>query len=146
MGKRFSKEEQARLEGMKYALRFLEANGNSVEALRDEVAARGALGLPIPVSTKELDNYERAVKANQLDCIVVLALAILHDKYGFGEKRIKAFLDSFMLCADAMEHDRLAWGCTSSATSTGRSDGTACRRSRPQGKSGSVSWRATAWT
>ena len=109
MGKRLSKEEQWRLEGMKYCLRYLEVNNNDVEALRDELAARGAMNIPFPMTSADIRNYERAVKANMLDCMVTLTLAILHDKWGFGPKRVRQFLDAFMECSDAMENDRLAW-------------------------------------
>lgn len=38
---RMRKEEQMRLEGMEQAVRFLEANGGSIKALKEDIRRRG---------------------------------------------------------------------------------------------------------
>jgi len=109
MGKKLSKEEQWRLEGMGYALRYLEMHGGSVQALRDDLTARGALRYPVPMSYEDITAFEHKVKNNTLDCVLVLVMSVLHDMNGFGRSRLQKLIKRCAVCAAMMAQDRLAW-------------------------------------
>lgn len=59
-----SKEEQARREGMAYALRLAKKQG--IEALEEDLKMRNAIDLPLRVSKADLDKFSDNVKYNTI--------------------------------------------------------------------------------
>ena len=57
---RMSKEEQARREGMAYALRFAREKG--LDALEADLKMRNAIDLPLRVSKADLDKFSTVCK------------------------------------------------------------------------------------
>lgn len=94
---------------MGYALRYLEMHDGNLDALRDDMAARGALGYPVPMAYDDITAFEAKVKNNTLDCVLVLVMSILHDMNGFGRKRLQDLVKRAAVCCAMMAQDRLAW-------------------------------------
>ena len=106
MGK-ISKEEQARLQGMSYALKVAKEKG--IDGLEKDLKMRNIVNLPIPVSRKALDECIVNIKNNVVDTFIVLLAATLHDEFGFGEKRVQRAIDVFNFKAECLADDYCTW-------------------------------------
>lgn len=106
MGK-ISKEEQARLQGMSYALRVAKEKG--IDGLESDLRMRNIVGLPVPVSRKAMDECIVNIKNNVIDTFVILLAATLHDEFGFGEKRVQRAIDRFNFKAECIADDYCTW-------------------------------------
>ena len=104
---RIDKEEQARREGMAYALRIAKEKG--IDALEEDLKMRNAIGLPVGVDRKALNQFTENVKFNTVDTMVILMAVTLHDEFGFGEKRVQRAIDRFMLKANCLDEDYTTW-------------------------------------
>lgn len=106
MGK-ISKEEQARLQGMSYALKVAKEKG--IDGLEKDLKMRNIVNLPIPVSRKALDECIVNIKNNVVDTFIVLLAATLHDEFGFGERRVQRAIDVFNFKAECLADDYCTW-------------------------------------
>lgn len=104
---RIDKEEQARREGMAYALRIAKEKG--IDALEEDLKMRNAIGLPVGVDRKALNQFTENVKFNTVDTMVILMAVTLHDEFGFGEKRVQRAIDRFMFKANSLDEDYTTW-------------------------------------
>ena len=104
---RIDKEEQARREGMAYALRIAKEKG--IDALEEDLKMRNAIGIPVGVDRKALNQFTENVKFNTVDTMVILMAVTLHDEFGFGEKRVQRAIDRFMFKANCLDEDYTTW-------------------------------------
>lgn len=104
---RIDKEEQARREGMAYALLIAKEKG--IDALEEDLKMRNAIGLPVGVDRKALNQFTENVKFNTVDTMVILMAVTLHDEFGFGEKRVQRAIDRFMFKANCLDEDYTTW-------------------------------------
>lgn len=104
---KLNKEEQARREGMSYALRIAKEKG--LDALEVDLKMRNAIGLPVGVSKKALNEFTENVKMNTIDTMVILMAVTLHDEFGFGQKRCQQTIDRLMLKANCLAEDYTTW-------------------------------------
>ncbi len=96
-----------RLEGMVYAYKQIKENG--LEAFEKELAFRSPLNLSIPIKQKELKKITDDVINRSMNVILVFALAVLHDEFGFGAKRCKQFVDRFNSKTAGLVEDYITW-------------------------------------
>jgi len=99
--------QQGRLEGMYYALNRIEKDG--IEAFKEEMRFRQAFGCTLFNTKKELKDYSDAVINRSMQCILVFAVATLHDEFGFGQKRCQQFIDRFNTKASCLTEDYITW-------------------------------------
>ncbi len=104
---KISKEEQARREGMAYALRLAKEKG--IDALEEDLKMRNAIDLPLRVSKADLDKFSDNVKYNTILYIKILMAVTMHDEFGFGNKRIKQMFKRFDLKAECIAEDYSTW-------------------------------------
>lgn len=104
---KISKEEQARREGMAYALRLAKEKG--IDALEEDLKMRNAIDLPLRVSKADLSKFSENVKYNIVFYIKVLMAVTMHDEFGFGNKRIKQMFKRFDLKAECLADDYTTW-------------------------------------
>lgn len=104
---KINKEEQARREGMSYALRIAKKKG--INASEEDLKMRNAIGLPVGVSKKALNEFTENVKLNTIDTMVILMAVTLHDEFGFGQKRCQQAIDRLMLKANCLAEDYTTW-------------------------------------
>ena len=70
---------------------------------------RNAIGLPVGVDRKALNQFTENVKFNTVDTMVILMAVTLHDEFGFGEKRVQRAIDRFMFKANCLDEDSTTW-------------------------------------
>ena len=102
-----SKEEQARLQGMSYALRVAKEKG--IDGLEQELKRRQAYNIPIRISNKELQEFTDNAKNMMLDTILILASVTLHDEFGFGHDRLNRFKERFNFKAECIGDSFTDW-------------------------------------
>lgn len=102
-----NKEEEARREGMAYALKLAKEKG--IEALENECRFRNATRLPVAISRKAADECINKIKYNTIDTITILSAMTLHDEFGFGKSRIERFMKRFNFKADCIMEDYTTW-------------------------------------
>lgn len=102
-----TKEEMARREGMAYALRVAKAKG--IDGLEEELAFRNATKIPTAVSRNVCNEVIEKIKLNTIDTVLILSVAVLNDEFGFGEKRINHFKESFDRKTDCLCTGYVNW-------------------------------------
>lgn len=104
---RLSKEEQARRDGMQWALRVAEDGG--VEALKRECEIRSITDLPVGIREKEADVFCNNVKMNTVDAVTILSLTVLTDEFGFTREQCNRFKERFDLKTDCLMGCYVNW-------------------------------------
>lgn len=102
-----NKEEQARREGMAYALKIAKEKG--IEGLEEELRFRNATRIPVAVSRKACDECIQKIKENTVDTVIILSAVTLHDEFGFGAQRLKRFQERFEYKAECISEDYTNW-------------------------------------
>ena len=102
-----NKEMQARTEGMAYALRIAREKG--IEELEKEIKFRNLTGISLNLSRKDLNQASEKIKEMTMDTFTILTVAVLHDEFGFGEKRCQRFIDRMNQKADCLIDDFCTW-------------------------------------
>lgn len=102
-----NKEMQARTEGMTYALRIAKEKG--LEELEKEIKFRNLTGISLNLSRKDLNKASEKIKEMTMDTFTILTVAVLHDEFGFGEKRCQRFIDRMNKKAECMIDDLCTW-------------------------------------
>lgn len=102
-----NKEMQARSEGMAYALRIAREKG--IEELEKEIKFRNLTGISLNLSRKDLNQASEKIKEMTMDTFTILTVAVLHDEFGFGEKRCQRFIDRMNQKADCLIDDFCTW-------------------------------------
>ena len=97
----------ARMQGMYYALKQIEDNG--VEDFKNELLFRQRFGVKILTPHKELKEYGDTIINNSMRVILIFAVAVLHDEFGFGEKRCRQFIERFNLKTACLAENYLTW-------------------------------------
>lgn len=103
--------ERGREDGLDLAYRIVQQGG--IEALKKELKFRGVTGIKTSLAAKDLGKAlgkaREAIKEMTLDTITILALAVLHDDFGFGEKRCQKFMDGMDRGAQFLVDDLATW-------------------------------------
>lgn len=102
-----NKEEIARREGMAYAFKIAKEKG--VDALEEEIKFRNATKIPTSVNRKVCNDVIEKIKNNTIDTVLIMSVAVLHDEFGFGTKRLKQFMDRFNLKTDCLCDGYVTW-------------------------------------
>ena len=102
------KEDQARREGMAYALRIAKEKG--IDGLEEEIRFRNVSMAPIALPRRELKEFTDKVKVNMIDTITALSAYVLRDKFGFGAVRIQRFINWVNEFADSICGEWLTFG------------------------------------
>lgn len=97
------KFEQARRDGMSYALKIAEERG--IEGLREEIRYRNITKHPIGLEQSYLDEWFKQVRLVLVGAIKCASVMTLHDKFGWGAVRLNRYLDDFTDRVDAVFHD-----------------------------------------
>ena len=107
MAKIDKKMHEYRMSGAKWMLDFIKENG--IEQAEQELKVRGAVFLPMEISTKQLDDMVERVKMNTLDTVLILSTATLRDEFKFGKSRLQRFIDRLNDKADSLMNDYCTW-------------------------------------
>ena len=99
---KISKEEQARRDGMAYALKVAKEKG--IDGLEDEIKRRGCSIAPCTIRQKELDELKKNISDNAIVSITAMSAYVLRWKFGFGDNRFKDYVNDL---ADSIVRDYL---------------------------------------
>lgn len=93
MGK-ITKEEQARRDGISYAVRRIKESG--MEEFEKELERRRiSCDMPIAVDMKACKQWETNMRRQVISCILVMSCCVLQDEFDLGEEEIKRFIERF---------------------------------------------------
>lgn len=81
------------MQGMVYACRLAQEQG--VEALVNTVKQRGVTKVDITASDKQLADMWGALSDNIGQNMITTVVWVLHDTFGFGQKRLQQFMTEF---------------------------------------------------
>ena len=95
---KIDREAIAKLDGMDYATRRIKQLG--MEEWEKELRNRNQSGMTLPLDNKQIQKELMKHQSAVLEFSLILALATLHDEFGFGEKRAKRFRDLYMTGVD----------------------------------------------
>ena len=87
---KISKEQQWRLEGIGYAVRYLE-QGHTLEDLQKDARIRGAYNIPVAVSKQEMHDLSNRITDIVLSKAMDLCCFVLRTEWDFGAVRIARF-------------------------------------------------------
>ena len=104
---KLNKEEQARREGMAYALKIAREKG--IDGLEEELKFRNCTRLPIGVKRSACDEAIGRIKEQTCDTFLILTIATLNDEFGFGQKRAQQFIDRFEFKAVCLGEGYCTW-------------------------------------
>lgn len=102
-----NKEEQARREGMAYALRIARKKG--IEGLEEELKFRNITQMPIGVPRKAVDECVMNIKHNTIDTFTILMAAALRDSENFGKQRVMRVISEFTQKAESIQMGYCSW-------------------------------------
>lgn len=84
---------EQRMQGMVYACQLAQQQG--VEALVAEVKKRGVTKVDVTASDKQLNDMWGALSDNIGQNMLTTVAWVLHDTFGFGQKRLQQFMTEF---------------------------------------------------
>ena len=99
--------ERGREDGLSIALRIAKEGG--IEALEKEIRFRGVTGIHTSLASKDLDKASEQIKEITLDTFAVMSVAVLHDEFGFGEKRCQRYMDGINKAAEYIVNGLVTW-------------------------------------
>ena len=99
--------ERGREDGLSLALRIAKEGG--IEALEREIKFRGITGIHTSLASKDLDKASEQIKEITLDTFTVMSVAVLHDEFGFGEKRCQRYMDGINKAAEYIADGLATW-------------------------------------
>lgn len=80
-----------------------------IEALEKEIRFRGITGIHTSLASKDLDKAAEKIKEITLDTFTVMSVAVLHDEFGFGEKRCQRYMDGINKAAEYIVDGLATW-------------------------------------
>lgn len=82
---------------------------DGIDGLEKEIQFRNITGINTALTRKELNIACEKIKNMTLDTMMVIAVATLHDEFGFAGKRCKRFIDRMNLKAECLVDDMATW-------------------------------------
>lgn len=99
--------ERGREDGLSLALRIAKEGG--IEALEREIKFRGVTGIHTSLASKDLDKAAEQIINITIDTFTVMSVAVLHDEFGFGEKRCQRYMDGINKAAEYIVDGLATW-------------------------------------
>lgn len=97
---RIDREAIARLDGMDYALRRIREIGT--DEFEKELRWRNGNHISVVWTPDEVEKNLKQYKDRLVAFMITMAVAVLHDQFGFGKKRAAEFRNRFMLKVDCI--------------------------------------------
>lgn len=99
--------ERGREDGLDLARRIVREGG--LEALEKECRFRGVTGIHTSLARKDLDKASEKIKQLVSECCVIMAITVLHDEFGFGQKRCQKFMAGMDKASDYIDQGLAEW-------------------------------------
>ncbi len=107
MGKR-NRESEARLDGMSYALRQIDAKG--VEEFRKEIKWRGANNVGLTITPEEIRSASTSIEDMVYTTVMTISMLALHDEFDFSKEMLEQFLNRFNDKMEGLNERYVEWG------------------------------------
>ena len=101
------KAYENRIQGMYYAYEQIKQNG--LADFEQELKFRQKFGVTLFNNKKELKKFSDTIIDRSMKVILVFAVAVLHDEFGFGKKRCQQFIERFNIKTACLADDYLTW-------------------------------------
>lgn len=101
------REALERIQIMDYALRQIRKIGD--KEFEKELKVRCNRAIDARLTPKEMDAASQKIKEMCLDTVLTMTVAVLHDEFGFGKKRIQRFFDRYMLKNSCLQGGFVNW-------------------------------------
>lgn len=95
------------MQAMNKALQIVKERG--IEALEEDLKMRGATKMPLTISSAKGVSWMKQASKDTIDTVLLMALSVLHDEFGFGEKRLNRFMDRYALKTECMGEGYVCW-------------------------------------
>ena len=92
------KEFEWRMQGMVYACRMAQEKG--IEYLVNDIKRRGVTKIDLYCTQEKIDELWNGISENIYNNILITALYVLHNQFGFGKDRLKKFRDCYEKATD----------------------------------------------
>ena len=102
-----SELNDARLQGMQYALNQIKSNG--IEAFEKEMKWRAGRKIGVNISQQELLEASVKIKSQCYDTIRAMSMLVLIDEFGFGKKRLHQYNDRYNLKTECLSEGFATW-------------------------------------
>ena len=99
--------ERGREDGLDLARRITREGG--LEALEKECRFRGVTGIHTSLARKDLDKASEKIKQLVSECCVIMAITVLHNEFGFGQKRCQKFMVGMDKASDYIDQGLAEW-------------------------------------
>lgn len=104
---KIDKQGQWHREGMAFAFKVAKEKG--FEGLEQEIRFRNITKCPITIPKSAMDDFINEVKTTTLETVLIMTIAVLHDEFGFGQKRCQQMVDRFNKKAECLADDYCSW-------------------------------------
>ena len=104
---KFAEYTAGRNDGLLLARNIFKEGG--MDALEKELKLRGATNLHTSLMQRELDKLTESVKHICFDTIMIATISVLHDEFGFGEKRLQRVVNKFNKLTDYLDNGWIYW-------------------------------------
>jgi hypothetical protein len=104
---KLSKEETARYQGALWMVTYAKEHG--LEEAEKELEQRGIRQMPIGINKSDLKRFEQYEKQNTIKTVLLMALMVMRDEYGFGYERLNRFIDRFNKKTACLVDDYVSW-------------------------------------
>jgi hypothetical protein len=107
---RMNRDEQNRRDGFEYFASIYMSQDIRIPEIDAEIASRKLTGKPIGLLKSAEAEYRKSIQVNCIQLCVINSAWVLHDKFGYGEKRIRKFVDAFMkMMGEYIAGDYVSW-------------------------------------
>lgn len=69
----------------------------------------GVTGIHTSLARKDLDKASEKIKQLVSECCVIMTIAVLHDEFGFGQKRCQKFMAGMDKASDYIDQGLAEW-------------------------------------
>ena len=104
---KMTKEYKIEMQAMAKALRIAKEKG--VDALEEELNMRGATKMPLTISAAKGSAWMEQIQNTTIETIMLMAVCVLKDEFGFGEKRLNQFLDRYAEKTECLRTGYVNW-------------------------------------
>ena len=102
-----SKEEQARFSGAAWMVGYAREHG--LDAAEKELDSRGIRNMPLKLKDSDVDVFVKNERRNVMNCLLIDAIAVLVDEFGFGKEMCDRFVDRFNYKASCLVEGYVNW-------------------------------------
>lgn len=102
-----NKEMEYYRAGMERLYRLYKDEGP--EAMEREIRFRNVTGVNARLTYKEIDTGIEEIKRLTIETVLTMAMGVLYSEFGFGNKRLLRFRDTFMEATKSLNDGIVTW-------------------------------------